>query len=135
MEESKPHPRRRPSGGASRSVSGAAAKPASSAHIIDLRQAKPAAAAPPAVASRPARRPKPAARPLAAPTPTAAPPRPSQPAPVSVAVPDTLAAEPTVPVLPPRRFWPAFWRFLVLVVILGLLVVGGLYLYVNYFKG
>ena len=39
------------------------------------------------------------------------------------------------PTLPPRRFWPAFWRFLLLLVILALLVVGGVYLYINYYRG
>jgi hypothetical protein len=31
-----------------------------------------------------------------------------------------------------RRFWPAFWRFLVLLIILGLIVVGGVYLYLHH---
>jgi hypothetical protein len=33
-----------------------------------------------------------------------------------------------------RRFWPAFARFLALLITLGLIIVGGLYLYVTYYQ-
>lgn len=32
-----------------------------------------------------------------------------------------------------RRFWPAFWRFITLLIILGFIITGGIYIYVNFY--
>jgi hypothetical protein len=44
---------------------------------------------------------------------------------------DDVLADPRVQ----RRFWPAFARFLVLLIILGLIVAGGVYLYITQYSG
>ena len=36
---------------------------------------------------------------------------------------------------PQRRFWPAFWRFLFLLIVLGALIGAGYYFYMAYFAG
>lgn len=150
MEESKLRTHRRPSVGSGRPVHRGASA-AGSSHVIDLRAAKPATPTIVPPAPKPARKPKAPRRPLAAPNQSASPvkaptssraPKPETPvrvkasaaplASVAPIAPSTPMPEPT---LPPRRFWPAFWRFLLLLVILALLVVGGVYLYINYYRG
>jgi|GEM_PF-3360821 len=150
MEESKLRTHRRPSVGSGRPVRRGASA-AGSSHVIDLRTAKPAAPSGNPSASKPARKPKAARRPLAAPNqsavPVAAAPEALEPetlaktkssaAPLASVAPISPSASTPMsePTLPPRRFWPAFWRFLLLLVILALLVVGGVYLYINYYRG
>jgi hypothetical protein len=34
-----------------------------------------------------------------------------------------------------KRFWPAFLRFLALLILLGIISSGAVYMYVNYFQG
>lgn len=144
MEESKPQTRRT-QGGPGRPVRrGPSAGSASSSHVIDLRAAKPVPSPtapmplPPAGIGR--RRPKAPLRPLAAPTQTLTPAadRPARTVrPKPLSTPSTAVpaiSPPPEPSLPPRRFWPAFWRFLLLLIILSLLVIGGLYLYINYYR-
>lgn len=62
-----------------------------------------------------------------------------QPAPQQQPVQQPVGGAPEMDVLgapaAKRRFWPAFLRFLFLLIILGLLVAAGLYLYVTYFVG
>jgi hypothetical protein len=115
--------------------------------VIDLRAAKPAAPSTTPPASKPGRKLKAPRRPLAAPNQSVAAahevPMPQEPpktkasaAPLASIAPITPASTPvSEPTLPPRRFWPAFWRFLLLLVILALLVIGGVYLYINYYRG
>jgi len=149
MEESKLRTHRRPSVGSGRPERRGASA-ASSSHVIDLRAAKPMApeTAPPA--PKPTRKSKVPRRPLAAPNQSAAPVKvatsdadePETPAKTKASAPPLASVAPispsssmSEPTLPPRRFWPAFWRFLLLLVILALLVVGGVYLYINYYRG
>ncbi|HUC20009.1 MAG TPA: hypothetical protein VMR98_00755, partial [Candidatus Polarisedimenticolaceae bacterium] len=33
------------------------------------------------------------------------------------------------------RFWPAFWRFLFLLILLGLIITLGVYIYFSYYQG
>jgi hypothetical protein len=58
--------------------------------------------------------------------------------PVAPPLPVSPLKAPVVPAndasLRPRRFWPAFWRFLVLLIVFGVLVTGGVYLYLTYVK-
>ncbi|HUC87354.1 MAG TPA: hypothetical protein VMR75_03490 [Candidatus Saccharimonadales bacterium] len=109
-----------------------------SRHIIDLRQSAAAApsqpqarkAAPKRLLSR-----KAATAPSAAAVapPVAVPPVDTKPLvatpPARSSAPQAVYSDPP----PQRRFWPAFWRFLVLVVILGLVITGGVYLYLKYY--
>jgi hypothetical protein len=50
-----------------------------------------------------------------------------------VAAPMTSTAPNLNDAPPTRKFWPAFWRFLFLLILLGVIVTGGIYLYLNYF--
>lgn len=118
-----------------------------SAHVIDLRKRGGTAAAvaqprpgrsltrKPKALAKPKRlgralRPKPADEPVLEAAPVA------EPAPVA---PPTRA---TAPAAAPayydapteRRFWPAFWRFLLLLVILALIVTAGVYLYLKFYS-
>lgn len=114
-----------------------------SRHVIDLRESagtgpKEAPAKPQGAhtAHKPAPRPSlrrkaPVAPPpsVAAASTVAAAPDLPEPNPVASA----RAAQPAYLDAPPgRRFWPAFWRFLLLLVVLGLLLTGGVYLYLKY---
>jgi hypothetical protein len=110
-----------------------------SRHVIDLRQSATAAPAKTrsvrgAVSSKPSSSRKAAVKPVAnvatgTPRPIVAPPAaPSLPPAV------TQMAQPAYSDPPPqRRFWPAFWRFLILVVVLGVVITGGVYLYLKYY--
>lgn len=129
---------------------------AKSSHVIDLRQG--AGAAKPA-----SKRPVPVPVPKAAAAPPApvkpAPPKPTAvkvtPPPAAINPPadedsleldelEAMAATaparpsnlpaPVEPLPAGRRFWPAFWRFLVLLLVLAGLISGGLYIYVNYYR-
>lgn len=103
--------------------------PVRSNHIIDLRDASPK------TDSRPTPPPLPAPAPERHPV---VPPEPEPQPPAAVAAPvrrrvrepdmDTIA-------LPAarRRFWPAFIRFLLLLIILAVIVAGGIYIYNNYY--
>lgn len=122
-----------------------------SSHVIDLRKSGGADARP--------RFTPPVARPRQAPVKTRAkaleePTFESEVAPEENVFPDPVPAEqqkepqrreqqlqelaPLAPAadLPPARgrFWSAFWRFLFLLILLGLIITGGLYFYINYFK-
>lgn len=103
-----------------------AAKPASggaarSSHIIDLRQQPPAAGLKEA-AERPAP-PKPKQSPQPKPVQKPAPELP--PLTESIDVVDSRVAR--------KRFWPAFGRFLLLMLILGAIIAASLYIYLTYF--
>ncbi len=116
-----------------------------SAHVIDLRQSKPAGAVPPAAASlslkvgpkaklQTAKKPsaKPAPQPIAVQPPAAAPVR-STAATSKTEQPGSLPAQADyLTSQNDRRFWPAFWRFLVLLVVLAVILVGGVYLYLKF---
>lgn len=103
-----------------------------SSHVIDLRQQPGAAALEPA----PEPRPQPKATPAA----------PKRPAPSRRPQPRKQEVEPQLPELTEsmdvvespighgrRRFWPAFGRFLLLVLVLGVIVAIGFYIYLTYF--
>lgn len=104
-----------------------------SSHVIDLRQQAPSEPDP--IVARP--KPAPKLKPVKAPKVAAAPKPTPLEEPVEVfepELPSSASSEFTsMSALPRRRFWPAFWRFLVLLVVLGLIVVIGIYLYLNYY--
>jgi len=118
----------------------AGTKGPSSSHVIDLRQAGGTV-----VATKPSKRvvAKPAPRKPASP----APPKPvatPKPEPKEAVAPieepfvmpeatsnDFLDTAPA----PKRRFWPAFWRFLLLLILFGALLTGSVYVYLNYLQG
>jgi hypothetical protein len=141
------------------SVGGSMSRPvgraAGSAHVIDLREKAGSFESP---SSRPA--PK---KPLAPKkkilqrksTSSAAVPAPVvAPAPATASVPSTSAAPPVVKPVAARasrqapapsnysdaafpdqpRFWPAFWRFLFLLILLGLIIALGVYIYFSYYQ-
>ncbi len=119
-----------------------------SAHVIDLRQ-KPSSFEPAARAGgkTPAHRPKPPAhrhpKPATSASAAATQQHPQQPAPAArppqkepaAVLEDRSSAEGLADAaFPPKsRFWPAFWRFLLLLIVLGLIVILGIYLYVSYY--
>lgn len=88
-----------------------------SAHVIDLRQSKPAAPKPPTV------------KPTQAPKPKKA--KPAEPEVVE----DYVEPEYHDHYVPSqkRKFWPSFFRFLLLLIILGLIIAGGAFFYVTYY--
>jgi hypothetical protein len=114
-------------------------------HVIDLRTQKAQGSS-----SRPAGAAKSymdAASPRAAQAPVVAPVRPAGPRRVvgatTPAKPAETAAQPTpskvgdsevVAVPAKRRFWSAFWRFLLLLIVLGVIVVAAVYAYVTYYQ-
>ena len=111
-----------------------------SSNVIDLRQQAANSAAPAAPA--PVRRPAPApAAPQRAAKPVPARQVTRQAAPVARPTRQVapVAAGPVSPAadqaVPQRRFWPAFWRFLVLLIVLGVVVVVGVYIYLSYISG
>lgn len=88
-----------------------------SAHVIDLRQKKPAAPNPPTV--KPSKAPKP---------------KKSKPVEPEV-VEDYIEPEYHDHYVAPskRKFWPSFFRFLLLLIILGLIIAGGAFFYLTYY--
>jgi hypothetical protein len=104
-------------------------KPRRSAHIIDLRQSREASATGTQAAVKPA---KPAAPRSKAPTKPESRRR-AKPEPM----PD-LHTDGHIDVLDSprsqRRFWPSFFRFLGLLILLGSIIAAGLYFYLNYYR-
>ncbi len=88
-----------------------------SAHVIDLRKTKPAST------------PKPTVKPSKAP-------KPKKDSPVEPEVTEDYV-EPEYHdhyVAPQKRkFWPSFFRFLLLLIILGLIISGGVFFYITYY--
>jgi hypothetical protein len=124
-----------------------------SAHVIDLRQSG-SGGDKPRPSHKPAPKPahkavairKPHIKPSVAPQPQPAPkvaptepaelesaelPAPEAEAPVAATTQPISASYLDAP--PQRRFWSAFWRFLLLLVIFGVLLIGGVYLYLKYY--
>lgn len=88
-----------------------------SAHVIDLRQKKPSAPKPPTV--KPTQAPKPKKTKTVEPEATE----------------DYIQPEAKEHLVPTqkRKFWPSFFRFLLLLIILGLVIAGGAFFYITYF--
>ncbi|TAK88993.1 hypothetical protein EPO04_02710 [Patescibacteria group bacterium] len=116
------------------------ATPASSAHVIDLRQhGKSAIAAPtePTPAPAAVKKPQPEVKPRKE---EPAPVKPPEAPPVQPIAPqpDDLVAGEAVDVVKVqssrKRFWGAFIRFILLLIILGGLVFGGVYLYLTMYQ-
>ncbi|HEX7259804.1 MAG TPA: hypothetical protein VF272_02630 [Candidatus Saccharimonadia bacterium] len=119
-----------------------AGRPAGSAHVIDLREKSSSFNAPAAVDTKPSvvkkKQPERSQVPVAAPPPTPAP-SPAQSSKQAATPPPrqrspqqdryTDAAFPAKP-----RFWPAFWRFLFLLILLGLIISLGVYIYFSYYQ-
>lgn len=142
MEESKKSPKSpRTLDGVGGGASGSSAK---SSHVIDLRQAKPktAAGAPPASIKPPVKKEAPKkAEPKPEPVKAVTPSKTDSPKAAPVAEPEDLGEPFTAEVAsaldtPARkgRFWPAFWRFLLLLILLGVILSGSIYLYLNYYR-
>ncbi len=116
-----------------------------SAHVIDLRQKAPSSEPSAPVEKnavtakkRPHRQPQ---AQEALPSPVTAPVSPAAPAPAAPAPPrPKLKQAPEAEVytdaaFPSQsRFWPAFWRFLFLLILLGLIIALGVYIYFSYYQ-
>ena len=128
---------------------------AKSAHIIDLRKASGGAATavpPKSRLRRHSGKPKAAAKPkrlvraikptkTEVPTPdelqveSAATPKPqARPVVAASTAPQEVAPQEYYDAPTERRFWPAFWRFLILLVVLALIICAGVYLYLKFYS-